>query len=125
MHHLSQYNFYVGLRFCGHRFRGTVVGPRRLGLCELDSAFGLRSERADLVSQLLNSLRVLGLEVCQPARVQVVCLVAPEIVSLSSTEHSAENITLCNGPAFCSSLLSQSLSTREPAPSLLSQSHGI
>lgn len=87
LHHLSQYTFYVGLRFGGHGFRGTVVRPRRLGLCELDSVFGLRSERANFVSQLLISFCVLGLEVGQFAREHVVCLVDPEMVSLPSTVH--------------------------------------
>jgi hypothetical protein len=87
LHHLSQYTFYVGLRFGGHGFRGTVVSPRRLGLCEFDSAFGLRSERADSAPQLLNSICVLSLKVRQPGRVHVVCFVDPGIVSLPSTEH--------------------------------------
>lgn len=91
LYHLSQYTFYVGLRFGGHSFGGTVVGPRRLGLCELDSVFGFRSERANFVSQLMIGLRVLGLEVIQFGREHVVCLVGPEIVSLPSTEHSEEN----------------------------------
>ena len=125
LHHLSQYTFYVGLRFGRHGFRGTIVGPRRLCLCELDSAFGLRSERADFVSQGLKSFRVLSLEVGKSARIHVVCLVDPGIVSLSSTGHPAEELTLCNGPAFCSSFQSQTSSTRDPTPSLRSQCHGI
>lgn len=125
LHHLSQYTFYVGLRFGGHGFRSTVVGPRRLSLCELDSGFGFGPERADFVSQQLISLCVLGLEVGQFAREHVVCLVGPELVDLPSTEHFAGSLTLCNGPAFCSSCLSQTSSTQEPTPSLRSQCHGI
>lgn len=82
LHHLSQYTFYVGLRFGGHGFRGTVVGPCRLGLYELDPAFGLRPERADFVSQCLNSLCVLSLEICQPVRINIIGLVDPGVVSM-------------------------------------------
>ena len=94
IHHPFQYTFYVGIRFGGHDFRGTVVSPRRLSLCELDSVFGLRSERADLVSQLLDICCVLSLEAGQFAREHIVCFVNPGIVSLPSTEQLVGKLTL-------------------------------
>jgi hypothetical protein len=91
IHHLSQCAFYVILQHGGNGFRGIVVDPCSLTLCELDPLLGLRSERANFVPQLLEGFRVLGLKICQLTRKQVVCFVNPGTVSQASgREHMVD-----------------------------------